>query len=148
MPLLPSTDQALRCLGFCDCRFPSCIDVANHKGYIPDLVTCRCGEDAGNGLQWQWHKTEDSDAQIADRDIIFHPTYSQGTSIVRGERPLQHDKVHFWEMRVITALAGTDVVSCVTFRDQNSRQISDIYTQIRRAVTQSGNEEINRLRCA
>ncbi|KAH8405259.1 hypothetical protein KR222_000694 [Zaprionus bogoriensis] len=107
---LPSTDQALRCPGFCDCRFPSCIDVANHKGHIPELVTCRCGEDTGNGLQWQWHKADDSDAQILARDIIFHPTYSQGTSIVRGDQPLQHDKVHFWEMRVITALAGTDVM--------------------------------------
>lgn len=125
---LPSTDQDLRCPGFCDCRFPSCIDVGNHKGYIPDLVKCRCGEDAGNGIQWKWHKTDDSDAQIQDRDIIFHPTYSQGTSIVRGEQPLQKDKVHFWEMRVVTALAGTDVVSDVVFRNQNSHQISDINT--------------------
>lgn len=125
---LPSTDQDLRCPGFCDCRFPSCIDVGNHKGYIPDLVKCRCGEDAGNGIQWKWHKTDDSDAQIQDRDIIFHPTYSQGTSIVRGEQPLQQDKVHFWEMRVVTALAGTDVVSDVVFRNQNSHQISDINT--------------------
>lgn len=125
---LPSTDQDLRCPGFCDCRFPSCIDVGNHKGYIPDLVKCRCGEDAGNGIQWKWHKTDDSDAQIQDRDIIFHPTYSQGTSIVRGEHPLQQDKVHFWEMRVVTALAGTDVVSDVVFRNQNSHQISDINT--------------------
>lgn len=125
---LSSTDQDLRCAGFCDCRFPSCIDVGNHKGYIPDLVKCRCGEDVGNGMQWQWHKTDDSDAQIADRDIIFHPTYSQGTSIVRGEQPLQQDKVHFWEMRVVTALAGTDVVSGDVLRDQNSHQISDINT--------------------
>ncbi|XP_030573081.1 SPRY domain-containing SOCS box protein 3 [Drosophila novamexicana] len=107
---LPSTDQDLRCPGFCDCRFPSCIDVANHKGHIPDLVKCRCGEDSANGLQWQWHQVEESDAQIIGRDIIFHPTYSQGTAIVRGEQPLQQDKVHFWEMRVITALAGTDVM--------------------------------------
>lgn len=108
---LPSTDQDLRCPGFCDCRFPSCVDVANHKGNIPDLVTCRCGEDSGNGLEWQWHHTENSDAQVIGRDIVFHPTYSQGTAIVRGEQPLQQDKVHFWEMRIITVLAGTDVVS-------------------------------------
>ncbi|ALC44796.1 CG10516 [Drosophila busckii] len=103
-------EESLRCAGFCDCRFPNSIDVANTKAHIPDMVKCRCGEDSGNGNEWQWHASNEADAQIHGRDIIFHPTYSQGTAIVRGEQPFHQDKVHFWEMRVITALAGTDVM--------------------------------------
>ncbi|XP_034659654.1 SPRY domain-containing SOCS box protein 3 [Drosophila subobscura] len=96
---------------FCDCSFPNCIEVTNHKGLIPDLVKCRCGEDIdGNVHPWRWHQSEESDALINDRDIVFHPTFSQGTAIVRGDRPLKPGMVHFWEMRVITALAGTDVM--------------------------------------
>ncbi|XP_030387341.1 SPRY domain-containing SOCS box protein 3 isoform X2 [Scaptodrosophila lebanonensis] len=105
-----TTQQEARCPGFCDCTFPSCTDVNDHNGPITNLVKCICGEDSGNGLQWKWHHSEESDVQIDGRDIIFHPIYSQGTAIVRGDQLLEADKVHFWEMRVITALAGTDVM--------------------------------------
>ncbi|EDV40138.1 uncharacterized protein Dana_GF24101 [Drosophila ananassae] len=107
--MLPKQEACNR--GFCDCPFPNSIEVTNHKGHIPDLVKCRCGEDVpGNVSPWRWHVSEESDALVTDRDIIFHPTFSQGTAIVRGEHALKPGMVHFWEMRVITALAGTDVM--------------------------------------
>ncbi|KAH8322073.1 SPRY domain-containing SOCS box protein 3-like [Drosophila kikkawai] len=109
--MLPPPHQDACNPGFCDCPFPNSIEVTSHKGHIPDLVRCRCGEDVpGNVNPWKWQAAEDSDAIVTDRDIIFHPTYSQGTAIVRGERALKPGMVHFWEMRVITALAGTDVM--------------------------------------
>eukprot|EP00099_Drosophila_melanogaster_P021566 NP_648819.2 uncharacterized protein Dmel_CG10516 [Drosophila melanogaster] len=108
--LLPPYQEACN-PGFCDCPFPNSIEVTNHKGHIPDLVRCQCGEDeSGNVNAWRWHATDESDAVVTDRDIIFHPTYSQGTAIVRGEQALKTNMVHFWEMRVITTLAGTDVM--------------------------------------
>ncbi|XP_018786061.1 PREDICTED: SPRY domain-containing SOCS box protein 3 [Bactrocera latifrons] len=123
---------------FCDCAFPQSVLLATYKGYIPDLVNCRCGERVvenknenlentvtkesnvekapkeivcqPNGLQWSWEQNETTDTLIKGADITFHPTYSQGTAIVRSERPLKTGMVHFWEMRIITPLAGTDVM--------------------------------------
>ncbi|XP_067612625.1 SPRY domain-containing SOCS box protein 3 [Eurosta solidaginis] len=130
---------------FCDCPFPQSVLLATYKGYIPDLITCRCGERTTmdnknkskqkdsttttkcnsddtvkeleneewcqpNGLQWSWAQNVSTDAAIDGADITFHPTYSQGTAIVRSERPLKAGMVHFWEIRIITPLAGTDVM--------------------------------------
>ncbi|EDW41643.1 GM25566 [Drosophila sechellia] len=82
--LLPPYQEACN-PGFCDCPFPNSIEVTNHKGHIPDLVGCQCGEDEpGNVNAWRWHATDESDAVVTDRDIIFHPTYSQGTAIMFG----------------------------------------------------------------
>lgn len=111
---------------FCDCTFPKSVLLATYKGYIPDLVNCHCGErvvenkidntknaaiNDGNGLQWSWELDETTDTLIKGADITFHPTYSQGTAIVRSGQPLKTGMVHFWELRIITPLAGTDVVS-------------------------------------
>uniref|UniRef100_W8BGI8 SPRY domain-containing SOCS box protein 3 n=1 Tax=Ceratitis capitata TaxID=7213 RepID=W8BGI8_CERCA len=121
---------------YCDCEFPQSVLLATYTGYIPDLVKCRCGERTEkkqnvnitseknseddkqleesicqpNGLQWNWEQNETTDTLIKDADITFHPTYSQGTAIVRSVRPLKAGMVHFWEMRIITPLAGTDVM--------------------------------------
>jgi SPRY domain-containing SOCS box protein 3 len=112
-----------RCPSYCDCEFPNCVSLISYKGYIPDLVKCRCGEDVTNtpSMHWLWHQQSieedgtDAIAATADTlvrggDITFHQIYSQGTAIVRGERELKVGMVHFWEMRIITALAGTDVM--------------------------------------
>lgn len=101
------------CPAYCDCEFPKSTAVAGYKGHVPDLVKCRCGEDDPNThtISWNWHESTESDTQIIGPDVTFHPTYSQGTAIVRGEQPLAANMMHFWEMRVLTALSGTDVVS-------------------------------------
>ncbi|XP_054733570.1 SPRY domain-containing SOCS box protein 3 [Anastrepha obliqua] len=118
---------------FCDCEFPDSVLLSTHKGYIPDLIKCRCGEPTENteknemtesenvkgsenmvcqpsGVKWSWQPDEASDTLISGPDIVFHPTYSQGTGIVRSELPLKAGMVHYWEMRVLTPLAGTDVM--------------------------------------
>ncbi|XP_068150161.1 SPRY domain-containing SOCS box protein 3 [Drosophila tropicalis] len=121
--MLTNHHQDHCCPGFCDCIFPRCMEVTNYKGNILDLVKCRCGEaDSGHRLDWLWQTTDSSDAQISGRDIIFHPTYSQGTAIVRGEKPLKAGKVHFWEMRIITALTGTDVMFGIGTENVNLEQ--------------------------
>ncbi|XP_036325779.1 SPRY domain-containing SOCS box protein 3 isoform X1 [Rhagoletis pomonella] len=129
---LDATQRAIE--PFCDCEFPQSVLLATYKGHIPDLVKCNCGERTEkkqktsstsinnsveelevpmcepNGLQWSWEQNETSDTLIVGADITFHPTYSQGTAIVRSERPLKAGMVHFWEIRIITPLAGTDVM--------------------------------------
>ncbi|XP_037933790.1 SPRY domain-containing SOCS box protein 3 [Teleopsis dalmanni] len=101
--------KSSRCPAFCDCNFPNSFTVTNHSGSIADLVQCRCGEDTSNTMHWTWQDAE-TDISIVGPDITFHPSYSQGTAIVRGDVPLQSGMVHFWEMRVLTFLAGTDVM--------------------------------------
>lgn len=60
-------------------------------------------------MEWQWDAS-DPDKMIHGPDITFHPVYSHGTTIVRGDKPLKPHMVHFWEIRIITILAGTDVM--------------------------------------
>ncbi|XP_016980425.1 SPRY domain-containing SOCS box protein 3-like [Drosophila rhopaloa] len=96
---------------FCDCRFPNCIELNAQRSRLPDLVRCRCGENGVDNVDpWQWNSTDGSDALITGKDIVFHPTSSRGTAIVRGNRSLEPGMVHFWEMLAISPLVGTDVM--------------------------------------
>ncbi|XP_059216843.1 SPRY domain-containing SOCS box protein 3 isoform X2 [Stomoxys calcitrans] len=104
------------CPAYCDCEFPKSSLYAGYRGPISDLVKCRCGEeDIGNhSIKWHWHKCPESDILLDENkdsyDCTFHPIYSHGTAIVRGEQPLAADMMHFWEIRVLTPLSGTDVM--------------------------------------
>ncbi|XP_037821589.1 SPRY domain-containing SOCS box protein 3 [Lucilia sericata] len=100
------------CPAYCDCEFPKTTAVACYKGHIPDMIKCRCGEDdpATHTVHWNWYECPESDTVIKGQDVTFHPTYSQGTAVVRGEQPLAAGMLHFWEMRILTALSGTDVM--------------------------------------
>ncbi|XP_075161031.1 SPRY domain-containing SOCS box protein 3 [Haematobia irritans] len=101
---------------YCDCEFPTSSIVVGYRGPISDLVKCRCGEDdaAYHSIKWHWHKHPESDISLDEHqdsyDCTFHPIYSQGTAIVRGEQPLAPNMMHFWEIRILTALSGTDVM--------------------------------------
>uniref|UniRef100_A0A1A9WRI8 B30.2/SPRY domain-containing protein n=1 Tax=Glossina brevipalpis TaxID=37001 RepID=A0A1A9WRI8_9MUSC len=100
------------CPSYCDCEFPSTMKITAYKGQLSELFTCRCGENDLDSpeLQWQWYDHPESDVRIVGTTLTFHPTYSQGTVIVRGNKPLAVGMVHFWEVRVLTALSGTDVM--------------------------------------
>lgn len=106
------------CPAYCDCEFPRSTIVAGYTGHVPDLIKCRCGEDdpSYHLVKWHWHKCPTSDIHLEGPNVTFHPTYSQGTAIVRGEEPLAAGMIHFWEMRILTALSGTDVVSMHVLR--------------------------------
>lgn len=45
-----------------------------------------------------------------DREVVFHPDYSCGTAAVRGTTPLGHDEEHYWEIKMTSAVYGTDMV--------------------------------------
>lgn len=101
----------IRPLSFCDCFFPKSTEVAAYKGNIHDLVTCKCGQEDTHPMEWIWDKdTAHPECFINGPDVTFHPIYSQGTSIIRGNRRLEPKMVHYWEMRIITSLSGTDVM--------------------------------------
>ena len=44
------------------------------------------------------------------REVFFHPDYSCGTAAVRGSEPLGPNAEHYWEIKMTSAVYGTDMV--------------------------------------
>lgn len=77
---------------------------------------CECGESEGT-LEWGWNTnrknddgTERDDVVIDGQQVTFHPVYSQGTAVIKGEMPLEHNMHHYWEVKIVSCLTGTDMV--------------------------------------
>lgn len=121
---LPNTIDALP---FCKCS-KKMID----RRLATNLLlknTCQCGENIG-GYEWKWHTRRDSaepgedgdrsDVIFEDNIVTFHPIYSQGTAVVRGDTPLEHGRHHYWEIKIMSFLTGTDLVSDLVIIDQTA----------------------------
>lgn len=65
-------------------------------------------------VNWTWN-TNDITRQIVlsneNKDVRFHPGYSSGTAAIRGKFSCLPGHHYFWEIKMLTALYGTDVVS-------------------------------------
>ncbi|KAJ8983988.1 hypothetical protein NQ317_008693 [Molorchus minor] len=86
---------------------PKCI-----KGIADGKLQCDCGEDVGY-LDWNWSRTNTSPNTIlskGDREILFHPLYSSGTAVVRGDVMFESNMHYYWEVKMISNLYGTDVM--------------------------------------
>ncbi|KAG5890770.1 hypothetical protein JTB14_016507 [Gonioctena quinquepunctata] len=82
------------------------------KGIRDGKLQCHCGEDVGE-FSWSWSKSErSSNTRISqnNKDILFHPLYSSGTAVVRGDIPFEPNKHYYWEIKMISNLYGTDVM--------------------------------------
>lgn len=80
---------------------------------IGGKLECNCGE-SYKVFDWNWAKENYlTDKRLSNdmREVIFHPYYSTGTAAVRGEIPLRANGHYYWEIKIITKLYGTDVVS-------------------------------------
>jgi len=84
----------------------------NCNEYKNGPVICDCGEDI-EVHEWAW------DEQLAtattllsndNREVQFHPGYSSGTAAIRGDSPFQRGNIYYWEIKMLTALYGTDVM--------------------------------------
>ena len=63
--------------------------------------------------EWTWdteHKSSAAKIQDDLRTVIFHPNFSNGTAAVRGSAPIREGQ-HFWEIKMITPVYGTNMVS-------------------------------------
>lgn len=72
---------------------------------------CRYGKQSV--YEWAWDDNfVSSTFELCERnlEVRFHPKYSTGTAIVRGNTPLSKGRHHFWEIKIITLLYGTDVM--------------------------------------
>lgn len=64
--------------------------------------------------EWTWDdKLSTSSIRLSENNlnVTFHPVYSTGTAIVKGNESLEKGRHHFWEILMITHIYGTDVVS-------------------------------------
>lgn len=89
---------------------PFCTDKCINN-LIDGKLQCNC---ADSGLyNWCWERHADTCAILTDndREVNFHPVYSSGTTALRGNHPFKKNLHHFWEMKMLTFLYGTDVVS-------------------------------------
>ena len=43
-------------------------------------------------------------------EVLFHPDYSCGTAAIRGEEPFELGCQHYWEIKMTSAVYGTDMV--------------------------------------
>lgn len=65
-------------------------------------------------FEWTWdEKLSTSSITLSENNlnVKFHPIYSTGTAVVKGNKPLEKGRHHFWEVLMITQIYGTDVVS-------------------------------------
>lgn len=74
--------------------------------------TCRCGEDTCRTINWTWDRQKVQPQTIINNQTVqFHPIYSQGTSVIRSDQPLASNMIHYWEIKIVHWLSGTDLVS-------------------------------------
>uniref|UniRef100_A0A182NDG9 B30.2/SPRY domain-containing protein n=1 Tax=Anopheles dirus TaxID=7168 RepID=A0A182NDG9_9DIPT len=92
---------------FCNCDYP---DDLRWKHSAKKLLRCKCGEDTSSRLDWSWDKEMIFETVISGTEVTFHPVYSQGTTIVRGNESLHRGRHHYWEVKILTPLSGTDIM--------------------------------------
>jgi len=70
--------------------------------------------DQGLEPEWTWRKTYPdqlaSSIQIDGKTVVFHPNYSSGTAAVVGDKSLAGQQHHYWELKLMFPMYGTDVM--------------------------------------
>ena len=72
---------------------------------------------------WTWDTTSRSPSVLLvqfNTQIIFHPTYSSGTASVFGSLPLVSPNHHYWEVKMLSPVYGTDVMVGLATKDINT----------------------------
>ncbi|XP_071868703.1 SPRY domain-containing SOCS box protein 3 [Bombus fervidus] len=75
------------------------------------LTSCRCGEN--NVHEWTWDKGNDTYTIVLSENnlkVKFHNGHSYGTAVVRGTNILEKNRHHYWEVKMLSCIYGTDVM--------------------------------------
>ncbi|XP_060521315.1 SPRY domain-containing SOCS box protein 3 isoform X2 [Cylas formicarius] len=99
------------------------------KLYINDRVNCDVTDSSSSHkkfksrsnrrdpepiFDWRWYYQEEDASNIRlslnRNEIVFHPIYSSGTAAIRGDTILKQNMHHFWEIKILTRMYGTDVM--------------------------------------
>nr|XP_027218331.1 SPRY domain-containing SOCS box protein 3-like [Penaeus vannamei] len=80
-----------------------------------ETISCSCGEEEKE-FAWVW-STREQGGQAGSvvlgpdqRQISFNPEYSSGTAAVRGCEALPIGHHHYWELKMTSAVYGTDIM--------------------------------------
>ncbi|KOC64761.1 SPRY domain-containing SOCS box protein 3 [Habropoda laboriosa] len=80
---------------FCNCTFQDCC----------------CGET--NVHEWVWDNKNSTYAIVLSEnnlEVKLHDEYSLGTAVVRGNKLLEKGRHHYWEVKMLTTVYGTDIM--------------------------------------
>lgn len=78
-------------------------------------LSCNCGE-TDQEPSWKWDekaRTETSIISHNNQQVYFHKGYSTGNACVRGDTPMVTGYDYYWEIKIISAVYGTSMVSRV-----------------------------------
>lgn len=81
------------------------------------LRHCHCYEvyeEEESLYDWKWQRDNNSMSVLLSndkKDVCFHPFYSSGTAVVKGDTLFEADNHYYWEIQFLSELYGTDVVS-------------------------------------
>jgi len=72
-------------------------------------------DEVSSPCEWSWRlppNSNGSSVQLSEGSsrVLFHPVYSSGTAVVQGDTPLARPLHHFWEVRMLSTLYGTDMM--------------------------------------
>jgi len=75
-------------------------------------LACDDGKTASTH-DWTWDAKDRSKSVVLEQQntqVVFHPTYSSGTAAVFGSLPLISPHHHYWEVKMLSPVYGTDVM--------------------------------------
>lgn len=72
---------------------------------------CRC-EEENEGHEWTWDAESAVYTNLSENDlkVDFHNGYSYGTAAIRGTKSLEQGRHHYWEVKMLTFVYGTDIM--------------------------------------
>lgn len=75
--------------------------------------------------EWKWDPETLSSSVCLTRgnkEVLFHPDYSCGTAAAKGSQPLTPGGEYYWEIKMTSAVYGTDMMLGVCTRDMDITQ--------------------------
>lgn len=79
----------------------------------PGDPDCGCGEEI-DVVKWRWEEQKRIprwvDLYEDNKLVVFHPLYSSGTAIAKGDLRMQRNEQYYWEIKMMTQPYGTDIM--------------------------------------
>ncbi|XP_068717671.1 SPRY domain-containing SOCS box protein 3-like [Montipora capricornis] len=82
-------------------------------------------EECHGDYDWKWDPETLSPSVCLTRgnkEVLFHPDYSCGTAAAKGSQPLTQGSEYYWEIKMTSAVYGTDMMLGVCTSDTDITQ--------------------------
>jgi len=103
------------------------------QGSSSKLLTCFCGEQEDAKIEWGWDEGKNQKTVVVvqnKREVLFHPMTSGGTAAVAGDQVLTVGCHHYWEVRMLTKVDGTDIMVGVGTQKVDLTSASDEFSSL------------------